>query len=66
MFSGTGKVSLDENGNIVVVLTVDVSGTVEIPDNVGAVTIDLNRHDMVGDDGPAIRIVKGDGDGGAT
>ena len=66
VFSGTGKVALDENGNIVVVLTVDVSGTVEIPDNVGAVTIDLNGHDIVGDGGPAIRIVKGDGDGGAT
>ena len=66
VFSGTGKVSLDENGNIVVVLTVDVSGTVEIPDNVGAVTIDLNGHDMVGDGGPAIKIVAGDGEGGAT
>ena len=66
VFSGTGKVSLDENGNIVVVLTVDVSGTVEIPDNVGAVTIDLNGHSMVGDGGPAIKIVAGDGEGGAT
>ena len=69
----TGDVSLDANGNIVVTLTNDVSGTVEIPDNVGAVTIDLNGHDMVGDGGlgetalpggPAIRIVKGDGESG--
>ena len=66
VFGGDGVVSLDENDNIVVTLTNDVSGTVEIPDNVGAVTIDLNGHDMVGDGGPAIRIVKGDGDGGAT
>ena len=63
VFSGTGKVSLDENDNIVVTLMNDVSGTVEIPDNVGAVTIDLNGHSMVGDGGPAIRIVKGDGEG---
>lgn len=66
VFSGTGKVSLDENGNIVVVLTVDVSGTVEIPDNVGSVTIDLNGYVMTGDDGPAIRIVKGDDEGVVT
>ena len=63
VFSGTGKVSLDENGNIVVVLTVDVSGTMEIPDNLGAVTIDLNGYVITGDDGPAIKIVKGDGEG---
>ncbi len=63
VFSGTGKVSLDENGNIVVVLTVDVSGTVEIPDNVGAVTIDLNGYVMVGNGGPAIRVVNGGGEG---
>ena len=74
-FGGAGVVTLDANGNIVVTLTNDVSGTVEIPDNVGAVTIDLNGHNMAGNgghgvtalpDGPAIRIVKGDGDGGAT
>ena len=63
MFGGTGNVSIDEDGNIVMMLTNDVSGTVEIPDNVGAVTIDLNGHDMIGDDGPAIRIVAGDGEG---
>ena len=75
-FGGAGDVSLNDDGNIVVTLTNDVSGTVEIPDNVGAVIIDLNGHNMVGDggglgetalpDGPAIRVVKGDGDGGAT
>ena len=72
-FGGAGTVSLDENDNIVVTLTNDVSGTVEIPDYVGVVTIDLNGHDMVGDGGlgetalpggPAIRIVKGDGESG--
>ena len=76
IFGGDGDVSLDDHGTIIVTLTNDVSGTVEIPDNVGAVTIDLNGHDMVGDGGglgetalpggPAIRIVKGDGDGGPT
>jgi len=65
-FGGAGTVTLDESGNIVVTLTGDVSGTVEIPANVGAVRIDLNGHDMAGDDGPAIRIVKGDGDGATT
>ena len=35
VFGDLGDVSLDENGNIVVTLTGDVSGTVEIPDNVG-------------------------------
>ena len=63
---GAGKVSLDGNDNIMVTLTNDVLGTVEIPDNVGVVTIDLNGHSMVGDDGPAIRIVKGGGEGEAT
>ena len=75
VFGGDGVVSLDENDNIIVTLTNDVSGTVEMPDNVGAVTIDLNGHNMVGDGGlgepalpggPAIRVVKGDGEGGAT
>ncbi len=74
LFDGIAQVSFDENGTMVVTLTNDVSGTVEIPDNVGAVTIDLNGHNMVGDGGhgvtalpgPAIRIVKGDGEGDAT
>ncbi|MBR6733909.1 MAG: putative Ig domain-containing protein [Kiritimatiellae bacterium] len=72
MFGDHTIVAFDDSDNIVVTLTNDVSGTVEIPDNVGAVTIDLNGHNMVGDDGalgetalpsgPAIRIVKGDGE----
>ena len=76
VINAKGDVSLDDDGNIVVTLTNDVSGTVEIPDNVGAVTIDLNGHNMVGDDGapgetalpsgPAIRIVKGDGESGGS
>jgi len=63
-FGGNGVVSLGMDGNILVTLTNVVSGTVEIPDNVGAVRIDLNGHDIVGDGGPAIRIVKGDGESG--
>ena len=66
VFDGVGIVSANDAWDTVVVITNDVSGTVEIPDNVGAVTIDLNGHDMVGDGGPAIRIVAGDGEGGAT
>ena len=70
-FGGAGVVTMDEDNNIVVTLTNDVSGTVEIPDNVGTVIIDLNGCDIVGDgglvettlpDGPAIRIVAGDGE----
>ena len=64
VFADVGQSTLDEDDNIVVTLSNDVGGTVEIPDNVGAVTIDLNGHDMVGDGGPAIRIVKGDGESG--
>ena len=74
MFAGTGTVWMNDDGSSVVTLTNDVSGTVEIPDNVGAVTIDLNGHDMVGGGGfietalpgPAIRIVAGDGEGATT
>ena len=74
-FDGAGVVTMDANDSIIVTLTNDVSGTVEIPDYVGAVTIDLNGHNMVGDGGlgeaalpggPAIRIVNGGGEGGAT
>jgi len=72
IFGGSGVVSANDAWDTVVVITNDVSGTVEIPDNVGTVTIDLNGHNMVGDGGlgetalpggPAIRIVKGDGEG---
>ncbi|MBQ1555650.1 MAG: leucine-rich repeat protein, partial [Clostridia bacterium] len=63
-FSGIGTVELDDNDNIVVMLSSDVNGTVEIPDNVGRVLIDLNGHSIVGADGsPAILVVPGDGAG---
>ena len=63
-FSGIGTVELDDNDNIVVMLSSDVNGTVEIPDNVGRVMIDLNGHSIVGADGrPAILIVPGNGVG---
>ena len=65
-FGVVGTVTLDDSDNIVVTLTNNVSGTVEIPDSVGAVTIDLNGHNMVGDGGPAIRVVKDDGEGATT
>ena len=66
-FEGAGVVTLDENDNIVVTLTNDISGTVEIPDNVGNVTIDLNGHNIVGDNGGAgIRIVSGQSGEGAA
>ena len=62
------------DGTTVITLTSDVSGTIEIPDNISALTIDLNGHSIVASGGtpgetndePAIRIVKGDGDGGPT
>ena len=63
-FSGIGTVELDDNDNIVVMMSSDVNGTVEIPDNVGRVMIDLNGHSIVGADGrPAILVVPGDGAG---
>ena len=73
-FGAAGVVTLDANDDIVVTLTNDVSGTVEIPDNVGAVIIDLNGHSIVGGGGlgetalpgPAIRIVSGEGEGATT
>ena len=67
VFDGSGTVALDENDNIVVTVTNDISGTVEIPDNVGNVTIDLNGHNIVGDNGGAgIRIVSGQSGEGAA
>ena len=66
-FASAGEVTTDGEGVWKVTLTNDVAGTVEIPDNVGTVTIDLNGHDITGADGAAaIRIVAGDGDGDAT
>ncbi len=78
-FAGLGTVTSDAAG-LKVVLTNDVSGTVELPDNLGSVTIDLNGHDMAGTDGddavsaqapggdgqPAIRIVAAEGEGAPT
>ncbi len=66
-FGGAGVVTLDEDGNVVVTLTNDVCGTVEIPDNVGNVTINLNGHSITGTDGgAAILVALGDGDGEKT
>ena len=66
-FSGYGTVELDDDDNIVVTLTSDVNGTVEIPDDVGRVLIDLNGHSIIGADGSAaIRVVSGNGDGEIT
>ena len=57
----------DANGGWIVTLTDDIAGPVEIFGNLGGVTIDLNGYDIIGTDNePAIRIVKGDGDGSAT
>ena len=81
---GAGKVESDGNGGWIVTLTNDVDNAIlplEIPDNIGNVTIDLNGHDLVGEDGrdgarpsqdagedgkPAIVIVPGEGDGEPT
>ena len=66
-FCGTGAISMGDDGSVVVTLTNDVRGTVEIPDNVGNVTIDLNGHSIVGaDGGAAILVTAGDGVGEAT
>ncbi len=60
----------DGTGGWKVTITNDVAlseGPIEIPDNLGPVTIDLNGHDLVGEDGqPAILIVPGEGDGEPT
>ncbi|MBO7685921.1 MAG: SUMF1/EgtB/PvdO family nonheme iron enzyme [Kiritimatiellae bacterium] len=57
-------------GGWTVTLTNEVNGAdlpIEFPDNLGAVTVDLNGHDLVGDDGePAIRVVADEGDGEPT
>ena len=59
----------DGEGGWVVTLTNDVDSAdlpIEIPDNLGGVTLDLNGHDLVGDGKPAIKIVPGEGDGEST
>ena len=70
------RVEADGNGGYKVALTNDVDvldEPVEIPDDIGPVTIDLNEHDLIGADGvgagdgqPAILIVASGGDGHAT
>ena len=60
----------DGEGGRKVTITNDIESAdlpIEIPDNLGNVTIYLNGHDLVGGDGqPAIRIVSGEGDGSPT
>ena len=72
----------DGNGGWTVTITNDIDSAdlpIEIPDNLGQVTIDLGGHDIVGGNGadgddttpggdgmPAIVIVAGDGDGEPT
>ena len=69
----------DGDGGWTVTLTNDITGPLDIPDNLGHLTIDMNGHDLIGPDGipgnetapgssgqQAIRIVAGEGDGSAT
>ena len=69
----------DGDGGWTVTLTNDITGPLNIPDNLGHLTIDLNGHDLIGPDGmlgseitpggngqQAIRIVAGEGDGSVT
>ena len=69
----------DSEGGWIVSITNDIDSAdlpIEIPDNIGPVTIDLNGHDLVGGDGeggghgvtalPVVRIVSGDGEGEPT
>ena len=73
------SIGSDGEDGWIVTITNDIDSAelpIEIPDNIGTVTIDLNGHDLVGpsgDDGgfvetalPAIQIVSGDGDGEPT
>ena len=67
---GAGKAESDGKGGWVVTITNDVAAAnlpIEIPDDFGNVTIDLNGHDLVGGDGePVVRIVPGHDEGGPT
>ena len=69
----------DGDGGWTVTLTNDITGPLDIPDNLGHLTIDLNGYDLIGPDGisgsetapggngqQAIRIVAGEGDGNVT
>ncbi len=78
-FADVGEVASDGNGGWKVTLTNDVAEVIEIGDNLGAVTIDLNGRDLIGKSGadgdettpggdgaPAICIVATGEDGAAT
>ena len=74
------EIAPDGEGGWTVTITNDFDSAdlpIEIPDNLGHVTIDLGGHDLIGGDGvagdadggdgkPAIVIVSGSGDGDAT
>ena len=66
----TADVTSDGEGGWIVTLTNDVASAdlpIEIPDNIGPVTVDLGGHDLTGGDGePVIRIVPGEGEGEPT
>ena len=70
IFGGAGKVASDGAGGWIMTLTGDVDSAdvpIDIPDDFGRVTIDLNGHDLLGGDGkPALRIVSKSGDGAPT
>ncbi len=64
------SIESDGEGGLIVTITNDIDAAdlpIEIPDNIGNVTIDLNGHDLIGPDGqPAIVVVPGEGDGEPT
>ena len=62
-------IAADGAGGWTVTLTNDVAATaaIEIPDNLGKLTVDLNGHALSGPEGqPALRVVAGSGAGEAT
>ncbi|MBQ3343106.1 MAG: chitobiase/beta-hexosaminidase C-terminal domain-containing protein [Kiritimatiellae bacterium] len=64
------EIVFDGEGGWIVTITNDIDAVnlpIEIPDNLGQVTIDLNGHDLVGGGGkPAVVVVPGVGDGEPT
>ena len=75
------EIEPDGAGGWVVTITGDINATIELPDDLGSVTIDLDGHDLTGEDGrdgaqpaqdagedgqPAIRIVPGESGSGPT
>ena len=82
VFGGNGQVVADGEGGWMVTITNDIESAdlpIEIPDDLGHVTIDLRGHDLIGADGAAgsettpggdgksaIRVVTGDGSGGTV